>query len=153
MHSKAQAGEKRSERQPIHLLVLGVTALCFGALSEICWCIQSGRVGVCNAIIARWAEGGWLEGLTDPKPERIFSFFSCHQVSSTLTAIPILEPPSTSLKKSPAKLQVNVEISYYYSSGIVFLLQVQAPQNEQIWTAFLAVVCRHIHHFRTLTEE
>lgn len=32
MHTKAQAGDKCSRRQPIHLLVLGVTALCFGAL-------------------------------------------------------------------------------------------------------------------------
>lgn len=75
VHSEAQAGEKRSEQQPIHLLVLGVTALCFGALSEICWRVESGRVGVCNAIIARWAGGGSPEGLTDPKPGCIFSLF------------------------------------------------------------------------------
>lgn len=100
VHSKAQAGEKCSERQPIHLLVLGVTALCFGALSEICWRVQSGRVGVCNAITARWAEGGSLEGLTAPKPGSFwFFFFFCHQVRSTLTAIPTLEPPPTSSKK------------------------------------------------------
>lgn len=61
MHSNAQAGEKCSERQPIHLLALGVTALCFGVLSEICWRVHSGRVGVCNAIIARRAEGGLLD--------------------------------------------------------------------------------------------
>lgn len=72
--------KKCSQRQAIHLLVVRLTALCFGALSEICSSVQPGRVEVVTQLV-RGEQGSRSQACqTGPDKQRPLKP-GCHSVA------------------------------------------------------------------------